>query len=538
MQANRKAVWSLPGQEYFKHYEGSEPFIFISYAHADLDEVMRIITDMHGRGFRLWYDEGIEAGEEWQESIASHLVDADLMIAFISNAFMASDNCRKEMSFALSKKKKVISIFLEDTALSPGMELQLGNIFAIMKYTYPSEGYFYTKLYDSDLLADGDYGCADREVNVPKKDERAAARLKREKERTKVKAEKKQTPRRKKKLALPIAIGLIIAVCAAAVITGYFTGYLQRFTAKTVKAQTLAGDTVAVFSSDVVERAARQYTGKTSGDITVSELTGLTSLYIAGDKYWFQEPLSGVSAETADTSAYVTDNSGNTISVSRGDMTGFEDFQYFPSLTTLWVQFENITSLETMPACSIENLNIASNRVTSLKGINNCPRLGTLCTDGCPLSDISTLDGCIDLSSVSFRGANISDLSPLRYMTKFDFAALSGCTLSELTPLLKNHHMSSLSLTDCDLRGSFFMSFDREKKITAMSLTGCKLDSLTDIQDFTSLTELTIRSCEGISDWSPLLGLTALEELNIDRDMSEQMQSVTAAAAFKVVTQN
>jgi hypothetical protein len=80
------------------------------------------------------------------------LVDADLMIAFISNAFMASDNCRKEMSYALSKKKKVINIFLEETALSPGMELQLGNIFAIMKYTYPSEGYFYSKLYGAELL--------------------------------------------------------------------------------------------------------------------------------------------------------------------------------------------------------------------------------------------------------------------------------------------------------------------------------------------------------------------------------------------------
>jgi hypothetical protein len=55
------------------------------------------------------------------------------------------------------------------------------------------------------------------------------------------------------------------------------------------------------------------------------------------------------------------------------------------------VQFENISSLESMPACRIENLNIASgNSVTSLKGVNNLPKAGVaLRTDGCPLSDVS-----------------------------------------------------------------------------------------------------------------------------------------------------
>jgi hypothetical protein len=36
------------------------------------------------------------------------------------------------MAFALSKKKKVINIFLEETQLTPGMELQLGNTFIIL----------------------------------------------------------------------------------------------------------------------------------------------------------------------------------------------------------------------------------------------------------------------------------------------------------------------------------------------------------------------------------------------------------------------
>ena len=53
--------------EYFKPYEGDKPYIFISYAHADDDAVLPIVSDMHRRGYNIWYDEGIEVGSEWQE---------------------------------------------------------------------------------------------------------------------------------------------------------------------------------------------------------------------------------------------------------------------------------------------------------------------------------------------------------------------------------------------------------------------------------------------------------------------------------------
>lgn len=89
---------------YFKPYEGDKPYIFVSYAHADNDKVLPVLSDMHRRGYNIWYDEGIEVGSEWQECIASHLADAHLVVAFISNAYMRSDNCRREMHYAQSKR--------------------------------------------------------------------------------------------------------------------------------------------------------------------------------------------------------------------------------------------------------------------------------------------------------------------------------------------------------------------------------------------------------------------------------------------------
>ena len=42
--------------ENFKPYEGAEPYIFISYAHADSDEVLPVVEDLYRRGYNIWYD--------------------------------------------------------------------------------------------------------------------------------------------------------------------------------------------------------------------------------------------------------------------------------------------------------------------------------------------------------------------------------------------------------------------------------------------------------------------------------------------------
>ena len=136
-----------------KPYEGDLPYIFISYAHANSPAVMQITEVLSERGYRIWYDEGIEVGSEWPEYIAEHLAKAGLMIAFLSNAYIRSDNCRKEMHYALSKKIPIINIFLEETQMTPGMEMQVGNVFALMKQNMTEE-IFYTKLLGASQLSD------------------------------------------------------------------------------------------------------------------------------------------------------------------------------------------------------------------------------------------------------------------------------------------------------------------------------------------------------------------------------------------------
>lgn len=520
-------------------YEGTLPYLFVSYAHKDDAAVLEIISTLQSRGFRVWYDEGIEAGSEWPESIASHLERAQLVLAFLSPAYLRSDNCRKEMHYALTKKKPVINVFLEQTELSPGMEMQIGNLFALMKYTYPSEEYFYDKLFSAELLDASKFaGDAPELPDVP-----APAPGKKVKEK-KPRREKPEKPprapkpaRSKKKrrgLAAAIIAVVLVGCLIAAGIVGHFTGLLYRFTAKTVVVQTLADDTVAQFQNPLLEQAARDYAGKAEGELTVADLKGLTALYVCGDRYWFAAPQQGVDAAAAGVeTAEAVDPSGQTVTVRRGDIRDLSDLAYFPSLTVVSVQFQSLTSLESLPACGVEVFDVSANRLTSLSGIEQLPKLTALTADGNAVTDLTGLGRCLNVRKLSLNGANVSDLSELRALTKLQDITLSHCTRRELLIPLHKSSLTRLTLVNCDLRGDFFHSFDRERALTALSLIRCELDSTSGLEDFTGLTELTVRGVSGTLDWSALGGLP-LQTVTADALQADAIAAATTAAVTVV----
>lgn len=86
--------------EYFIPYDGSKPFLFVSYSHADSALVVPFIKRIHDSGYRLWYDEGIPAGNDWPESVRHHLNSAAGMLFFESDFSAASKNCELELAQA------------------------------------------------------------------------------------------------------------------------------------------------------------------------------------------------------------------------------------------------------------------------------------------------------------------------------------------------------------------------------------------------------------------------------------------------------
>ena len=127
-------------------YEGNLPFIFVSYAHKDSREVFDLIEKLAARGYRIWYDEGIEPGSEWPENIANHLLRAEMVLAMITNDSMESVNCRREINYAMSKGKPLLSVVLEKTEIPAGMELQLSSQQSVLRYNFTDEVRFLDKI--------------------------------------------------------------------------------------------------------------------------------------------------------------------------------------------------------------------------------------------------------------------------------------------------------------------------------------------------------------------------------------------------------
>ena len=126
-------------------YEGKENYIFVSYAHKDSEIVLPIINALTKANFRVWYDAGIEAGTEWPENVAEHLCNSNLVLIFLSQNALDSQNCVREIHFAIAERKTILVIYLEELKLSVGMRMQLGPLQAMFYYRYENKEEFLWK---------------------------------------------------------------------------------------------------------------------------------------------------------------------------------------------------------------------------------------------------------------------------------------------------------------------------------------------------------------------------------------------------------
>jgi hypothetical protein len=122
-------------------YIGKEPYIFISYSHADEDRVYPEIKVLSERGCRIWYDEGLDPCSEWREGIARAITDSAIFIVFISRNSVQSRNVIKEINFAIDENKRFLAVHLEEVSLPPGLKLSMGDIQAVMKWRMSANDY-------------------------------------------------------------------------------------------------------------------------------------------------------------------------------------------------------------------------------------------------------------------------------------------------------------------------------------------------------------------------------------------------------------
>ena len=129
-------------------YTGGENYAFVSYSHADSNIVFPVLHKLQLAGFRIWYDEGINGGENWRKIIASKIEDEKCrdFLLFASANSVKSKDVKAEINYALSQDKKIIIVRLDEAAFESDLEMYLSSYHYLY---YRSDSVFEDKLIKS-----------------------------------------------------------------------------------------------------------------------------------------------------------------------------------------------------------------------------------------------------------------------------------------------------------------------------------------------------------------------------------------------------
>ena len=129
-------------------YSGDEPYLFICYSHRDQVAVADELARLSAQGIRFWYDDGIRPGSSWTDELAKAIAGCEKLVFFATPQSASSSHCRDEIQYALNHAIPIITVYLEETVLPPGLDLMLGARQAILRFA-SSEPVYEARLLDA-----------------------------------------------------------------------------------------------------------------------------------------------------------------------------------------------------------------------------------------------------------------------------------------------------------------------------------------------------------------------------------------------------
>lgn len=93
------------------HYDGDEPYVFISYSHNSADRIYSFLWYLYQKGVRFWYDDGLEYGENWESNVALKIKNASTVWFFFDENFFTSSSLKKEVKFVKDNNIAYVPIY-------------------------------------------------------------------------------------------------------------------------------------------------------------------------------------------------------------------------------------------------------------------------------------------------------------------------------------------------------------------------------------------------------------------------------------------
>lgn len=557
-------------------YNGSEDYIFISYSHRDKDAVFPILERMKEEGYRFWYDEGIDPGSEWPESIADHLGRCRVCLAFMSPNSLASQNCRREINFALSREKEFLSVILTPVEMTPGVEMQISTYQSILKYKYKTDDMFFERLIGLTMLE----GCREKQAEQP-----AAEQVPTEKTLpthrinpdANVKSPTPEAARKRKLIIIAASATLAAILIAAAVIAavtlgrkdgGTGTGASENVTSAEGSVSEGKGDTsspstdgsssspaatdapetdvpdkneeIVLTDADFVIGGEKINDGDDSISVRDAEITVRNTAAIATLRNIKYISFTNCTFETGALDKLSTMK--QLTSLSFEECRGIDDLDFCSGLDKLWNFKANMCGLDDSDIAAIaklpikqlylngneltsvpkmENdaninvLEIANNKIGSVEALSEWTSLRTLDISSCGLTSLSGLEALIDLRNLNASGNVVSDITPLSNMVYLSNLFLKDCGIDSLSPLQYCEQLKYVSLEGNPGISDLSVLAKSIGTLEQLNINGLeKITSLDFLAGSTNLTTLSADDC-GITDCSAISGNKALTHASL-----------------------
>ena len=526
-------------------YEGNEKYIFISYSHKDIDKVLPIIRKLMADGFRVWYDDGISPGTEWPEVIAQHLNNCELFVAFLSNSYTESLNCKREIDFAIRKKKTFLAVFLEETDLPLGVEMQISTVQSVDYYKTTPE-YFFDRLYNSEVVKGS--GCkmvptepltdsvdksgdeiSSVENNIKSESENSAN----DSNSVNTTENKKEvsTNEKKKHKAVKIIIPIIVGVFLLIILGGVVIGIGAK---RILNSYNANSDSKSIEFTDAVITDEDLLNASKGRTISYIELENC-ELEIQDKSVWkevanadvLQVRISNCGITDDDAKAILENASGvirlelpdNQITdasflslcpdVYSLDLSGnrIEDTSFLKDMQYRYINLSRnkIKSIEKYNYENVSEFYLDDNQLSNLDFMENAIHLQYISANNNQLDSIDGLKNCTILHSVNLAGNQIEDISALKLSKdKIHKLNLGQNKIKDIKdilpmPMLTNLCMDDNLLGTLSLEGSSTLNYLSARnneieelsgdfaELTYLDLAGNKLDGELNLSDYGKL---------------------------------------------------
>ena len=563
-----------------KPYEGDEAYIFVSYSHRDSYRVFPILKELSERGYRIWYDEGIDPGTEWPESIARHLAGAKVCLAFISAASIASNNCRREINFALSRDKGFLSVMLEDAEMSPGMEMQISTYQSLMSFKYPNQEAFIEKLCSADALrpcrhipqapapapvqtpapapapvqtsaptqpavqaapvqpAPQTFQPASPETVSPQKaaQQKVAQQPVQQAPRQQVPqtaqpAAGKVAPKKKGKVVktILIVIGVIILAAILGIVLIVTKPFKKRVkidgttyennTIVTIKETSLSAEEIRSLKKldQLVSFYFKDCSFESGTEEAISEVLHST-------KKGLYE-VSFINCEGLTSLQFLDGLEMTTLTVSQASITDamLDSIELAAKIREIDLSGNSLTKIPVLPdGTNLKKLKIENNQISDISELSKTPNLTELHANGNQIMDISVLEPMIYLEVLELGDNQVKDLSPMAHITQLKTLVLYGSSsIADISLVLQNPMLTKLDLSGIAIADASGLS--DLTKMKELYLNEC---GLTDIAFVSGMTELTRLSLAGnqITRIKALEPCTKLTFINLSHNKIESLE--------------